>query len=157
LPAPTWTKRPNAKDELRARAEKLRGDGRSVNEIALELGVAKSTAYQWVKHLPLDQDFETRARRRAHSKLMTDAQREQHRQARDAARTETVAAAAGWVRSLRHRELMLVGAAIYRCEGSKAKPWRPNDFRVRFTNSDPMLVILFLRFVEALGMPRSAL
>ncbi|MFC0528174.1 hypothetical protein [Phytohabitans kaempferiae] len=44
VPPPAWTRRPNAKDELRARAEELRAEGRSVNDIALALGVSKSTA-----------------------------------------------------------------------------------------------------------------
>ncbi|HEX2772100.1 MAG TPA: resolvase, partial [Micromonosporaceae bacterium] len=52
---------------------------------------------------------------------------------------------------------LLIGAAIYWCEGTKAKPWRPNDCRVRLVNSDPMLVLLFLRFLEALGVPLASL
>jgi hypothetical protein len=40
VPPPAWTRRPNAKDELRARAIELRGEGWSVNDIALELQVA---------------------------------------------------------------------------------------------------------------------
>ncbi|SCF37490.1 Homeodomain-like domain-containing protein [Micromonospora viridifaciens] len=47
VPPPEWTRRPNAKDAQRAEAVRLRADGRSVNEIAQQLGVAKSTAYQW--------------------------------------------------------------------------------------------------------------
>lgn len=85
---------------------------------------------------------------------MTDAQWAGHRAARDAARADTVAATAGWVKQLRYRELVLVGAAIYWAEGTKAKPWRPNDCRVRFVNSDPALITLFLRFVAAMGVPR---
>ncbi|SCL55676.1 hypothetical protein GA0070606_2480 [Micromonospora citrea] len=68
-----------------------------------------------------------------------------------------MAKVAAWVKQLRHRELVLVGAAIYWCEGGKAKPWRPNDCRVKFINSDPVLVLLFLRFVEALGVAPAAL
>lgn len=49
VPAPEWTRRPNAKDELRARAVRLRREGWSVNDIAAELGVAKSTAWEWTK------------------------------------------------------------------------------------------------------------
>ncbi|SCL18614.1 hypothetical protein GA0070624_1569 [Micromonospora rhizosphaerae] len=88
---------------------------------------------------------------------MTDAQWSAHRAARDAARAATVAATAAWVRRLRYRELVLLGAAIYWCEGGKAKPWRPHDCRVKFINSDPLLVTLFLRFLDALGVPRAAL
>jgi transposase-like protein len=55
---PAWTRRPNAKDELRVQALRLRADGWSVNDLAVRLGVAKSTAYAWVKHVPLDPDAE---------------------------------------------------------------------------------------------------
>ncbi|MEV6370007.1 helix-turn-helix domain-containing protein [Micromonospora musae] len=148
---------PYPEDDLYAQAVRLRSQGCSVPSIAQRLGVAKSTAYRWVGHLPLPDDEEARARRRAHSKVMTDAQWAGHRAARDAARAETVAATAGWVKHLRYRELVLIGAAIYWAEGTKAKPWRPNDCRVRFVNSDPALVTLFLRFVAAMGVPRADL
>ncbi|MEU4777660.1 helix-turn-helix domain-containing protein [Micromonospora sp. NPDC023633] len=143
---------------LHEEALRLRRRGCTVPEIAKRVGVARSTAYQWVRHLPIDLDSEeVRARRRAHSKAMTDAQWGEYRAARDAARAETVAKVAAWVKRLRYRELVLVGAAIYWCEGGKAKPWRPNDCRLKFINSDPTLVLLFLRFVEALGVARTAL
>ncbi|GIJ25869.1 hypothetical protein Vqi01_10310 [Micromonospora qiuiae] len=158
VPAPEWTRRPNAKDDLRAEAERLRATGLSVPEIARRLAVSRSTAYLWVRHMPLHRDEEEeRQRRRAHSKVMTDAQWEQHRRARDAARATTVEATAAWVKDLRYRELVLVGAALYWAEGAKAKPWRPHDCRVRFVNSDPALIGLFVRFVEALGERREGL
>src|SRR4051794_32078929 len=53
---PEWTRRPNAKDDLRERALEMRRQGWSVNDLAIHLGVAKSTAYLWVKHIPLDPD-----------------------------------------------------------------------------------------------------
>ena len=53
----------------------------------------------------------------------------------------------------RTAKLVLIGAAIYWCEGGKAKPWRPDDCRIKFINSDPLLVALFLRFLDALGVP----
>lgn len=143
---------------LRQEAIRLRQAGCPVPEIARRVGVARSTAYLWVRHLPLDRDTEeARARRRAHSKVMTDALWADHRAARDAARAETVAKAAVWVGALRHRELVLVGAAMYWAEGTKAKPWRPHDCRVRFVNSDPMLITLFLRFLEEMGVRRETL
>lgn len=41
-PPPEWTRRPNAKDELRAKARELRGQGMDYEEIAAAIGVAKS-------------------------------------------------------------------------------------------------------------------
>ncbi|WKU04089.1 helix-turn-helix domain-containing protein [Micromonospora sp. HUAS LYJ1] len=55
---PARTRSPAARDDLRAAAVALRGEGRSVGDIAARLGVAKSTAYLWVRHLPLDPDEE---------------------------------------------------------------------------------------------------
>jgi transcriptional regulator with XRE-family HTH domain len=54
LPVPAWTRRPNAKDQVRARAVALRAQGWSVPDIARELGVARSTAWLWVREQPLD-------------------------------------------------------------------------------------------------------
>ncbi|MEU9824508.1 resolvase [Micromonospora chersina] len=140
------------KPELHAKALILRREGCPVGEIAERLRVSKSTAYLWTRHLPLDPELVLR-RRRAGQQARADAQWSAHRAARDAARADTVAAAARWVRHLRYRELVLIGAAIYWCEGGKAKPWRPHDCRIKFVNSDPMLVTLFLRFLDALGVP----
>ncbi|MFF5174291.1 helix-turn-helix domain-containing protein [Micromonospora sp. NPDC000089] len=154
VPPPEWTRRPNAKDELRAAAVELRGQGRTVNEIADRLGVAKSTAYQWVRHLPLAADDEAAARRRAHSKVMTDARWAAHRQERDAAQAAVRAETRRMVGSLAGREVLLLGAALYWCEGTKSKPWRRHD-HVQFVNSDAGLLRLFLRFLDLCGFDRS--
>jgi transposase-like protein len=157
-PVPEWTRRPNAKDELRAQAVQLRVEGRTVPQIAAELQVAKSTAYQWVKHLPLDATVEQgRVRRQQHSKHMTDTRWDPHRQARDEERAAVNKAEAKWVGDRSDREVLLLGAATYWCEGAKAKPWRPNACRLTFINSDPALILMFVRYVELLGVRRSDL
>ncbi|MGN9911930.1 helix-turn-helix domain-containing protein [Phytohabitans sp. LJ34] len=157
VPPPEWTRRPNAKDELRARAIELRGQGMSVNAIADELEVSKSTAYLWVRHIPYDKDPEAeRARRRAHSKVMTDARWGEYRVARDELEADIRDKAAKWVGRLKDRELLIAGAVAYWCEGSKSKPWR-EQHELNFTNSDPGLVEIFLRFVEMLGVERRQL
>lgn len=157
VPPPEWTRRPNAKDDLRARAVELRGQGRSVNDIAQELGVSKSSAYLWVRHIPLDAAPEAeRARRRAHSKAMTDARWGEYRVARDEMEAGIRDKARRWVGTLKERDLLVAGAVAYWCEGAKSKSWRKQD-RLSFTNSDPGLVELFIRFVEALGVSRERL
>lgn len=110
LPPPEWTRRPNAKDDLRQRALELRAQGWSVTDIAAEVGIAKSTAWQWVRHLPLDPDSERAAQKRAHSELMTDARWSAHRAARDERRAAIAAEARDSVGELTARELLLVGA-----------------------------------------------
>src|SRR5947209_7509754 len=51
-PPPEWTRRPNAGDDLRARARELRGEGLDYEEIAAAVGVAKSSVSLWVRDLP---------------------------------------------------------------------------------------------------------
>lgn len=99
-----------------------------------------------MRHLPLDRDSERAKRKREHAKLMTEAQWQQHRVEREGERAAAVAAASAEVGCLSDREVLLLGAAIYWCEGSKGKPWRPAD-KVIFANSDPGLIGLFLRFL----------
>jgi hypothetical protein len=52
-PPPEWTRRPNAKDGLRARARELRDQGLDYEEIAAALGVAKSSVSLGVRDLPV--------------------------------------------------------------------------------------------------------
>ncbi|MEV0454602.1 helix-turn-helix domain-containing protein [Catellatospora methionotrophica] len=143
-----------AKPELREQAVLLREAGCTVPDIASRLGVARSTAFTWVRHLPLPETDERAARRREHSKRMTDAQWSVHRRERDERHREIVDTAAATVGRLSARELLLIGAVLYWSEGAKHKPWRPTDWQVTFTNSDPVLAELFLRFVESAGRAR---
>ena len=52
-PPPEWTRRPRAKDDLRARARELREQGLDLARIAAELGVSKSSVSGWVCDIPL--------------------------------------------------------------------------------------------------------
>src|SRR5262249_47973745 len=133
-----------------------RREGASVNDIALELGVARSTAWLWVKHIPLDADSERAQARAQHSKVMTDARWERHRMERGQRRDAVHDEAAATVGDLSDRDLLLLGAAIYWCEGTKSKPWR-EQFALQLVNTDPLLIELFLRFVEVLGRERGTL
>ena len=54
------------------------------------------------------------------------------------------------------RELVLALAVSYWCEGTKSKPWNPQE-RVKWMNSDPRLVLLFLEGLEQLGVHRDRL
>jgi hypothetical protein len=141
--------------ESRGRALALRGAGWSVNDIAREIGVAKSTAWLWVRHLPLDPNSERAARKRAHARTMSDSRWERHRRERDAAREGALAAAASEVGELTDRDVLLLGAAVYWCEGAKSKPWRRME-AIQFTNSDAGLVGLFLRFLRVAGVAGEA-
>jgi DNA-binding XRE family transcriptional regulator len=158
LPNPEWTVRPQAKDELRAEAVELRKGGCSVPDIARRLGVAKSTAFLWTRHLPLDPTPEhAEARVRRHMEHMREVRWEPHRRERDANRAAVNEREVAWVGALSDREVMLIGAVAYWCEGAKEKSWRKNDCALTFINSDERLILLFIRFVELLGVDRTLL
>jgi len=155
VPPPDWTRRPNAKDDLRAQALELREQGWSVNDLATKLGVAKSTAYLWVKHIPLDPNAERAREKQEHAALMIAGRWEEHRRERDRSQADIHAIAAEDVGELTDRELLMVGAAIYWCEGAKSKPWRRLD-RLTFINSDAGLLRLFLRFLALCGRDKDS-
>ena len=155
VPPHVWTRRPNAKDEKRAAARELRAQGLDYEEIADELGVAKSSVSLWVCDMPVPPRLsyeECRKRSAEGSRRYWAAER----QIRDARRASERAAATAEIGELTHREILIAGALAYWCEGSKSKPHRQAD-RVVFINSDPALIMFFLRFLDTAGVARGDL
>lgn len=147
---PEWTRRPNAKDHLRRQAVQLREQGWSVNDLAVRLGVAKSTAYAWVKHIPLDPDAERARHKQEHAAAMAAGRWDEQRAERDRRQAEVRAGVVAELGALTERDIVLGGALVYLCEGSKSKPWRRLD-RLTFINNDPRLHQLFLCFLRVHG------
>ncbi|MEU8237024.1 resolvase [Actinoplanes missouriensis] len=143
-------KRPHAKDHLRGEATRLRTDGWSLNDIATRLGVAKSTAFAWVGHIPLDPDSARATAKRELAKKRSAARWDEFRAERDRRQAEVWDLAARDVDALSDRDVLLMGAVAYWCEGRKSKPWARED-RLTFINSDPGLCGLFLRFLQLGG------
>src|ERR1700689_1526866 len=150
IPPPEWTLRPRAKDDLHARARELRAEGQPYDEIAAALGVSKGSVSLWVRDLPRPGrlSYEGPRRRNAEALAVYWAAR---RSERAVSRTAAVAAAASEIGELNDREVLIAGAIAYWCEGAKAKPHRPYD-RVTFINSDPGLILFFLRFLAVAGV-----
>ena len=116
-PPPQWTRRPNAKDDLRVKARQLRALGQDYEEIAATLGVAKSSVSLWVRDLPRVPRFSTpegKKRSAEGTRRYWAAQR----QASEASRSAVRAAAATEIGDLTNRELVIAGAIAYWCEGS---------------------------------------
>jgi hypothetical protein len=145
-PPQPWTWRPNAKDDLRARARNLREQGHDYDQIAAELRVSKSSVSLWVRDLPRPPGLSYQeCRRRAAEGVRRYWAVE--RSVREAEREATRVTAAAQIGRLNDREVLIAGAVAYWCEGSKNKPYRRID-RVSFVNSDPALITFFLRFLE---------
>lgn len=154
-PPPEWTRRPNAKDDVRERARELRVQGLDYEEIADALGVSKSSVSLWVRDIsrPARLSYEECRKRAAEG-----ARRywEAERPVRAAARAAIRDAAASQIGPLTDREVLIAGAIAYWCEGGKSKPHTRSD-RVVFINSDPALIRFFLRFLDVAGAPRASL
>jgi hypothetical protein len=149
-PPQLWTWRPNAKDDLRAKARDLRKQGLDYEEIVAELGVSKSSVSLWVRDMPRPPHLSYEECR----KRSADGGRRYWAvdgPIREAERKAISVAAAAQIGQLNDREVLISGAIAYWCEGSKNKPYRRTD-RVIFVNSDPALIKFFLRFLEAAGI-----
>lgn len=144
-PPPEWTKRPRAKDELRAKARELRLQGMTYDEIQVELGCSKSSISLWVRDLPrpgrlvrpagTDMTRAQQGRREAHER-------------RKAEYENTHVAAREAIGDITERELFLIGIALYWAEGAKAKP----HHQVKFVNSDPDMIRTFLAWLRMMGV-----
>lgn len=138
-PPPEWTKRPNAKDDLRDRARELRLQGWTYDQIQVELGCSKSSISLWVRDLPKPERREPTEQ----AKLAARKRWEQELAVRDEGRQRTKAKAAQEIGELSDRELFITGVALYWAEGTKDKPHARRE-RVTFVNSDPSMIRLFL-------------
>ncbi|MEW2295085.1 hypothetical protein ABZ719_20650 [Streptomyces sp. NPDC006743] len=151
-PAPEWTKRPNAKDDLRDRARGLRLRGWTYDQIQTELGCSKSSISLWVRDLPKPE------RKRSSEEAAAIAKRgwEAALQSREEERRRTKAAAKEAVGDLSDREVFLAGVVLYWAEGAKDKPYSRRE-RLQFINSDPNVIRLFLRWLDLLEVERERL
>ncbi|MFB6436938.1 hypothetical protein ACFCVY_09155 [Streptomyces sp. NPDC056411] len=144
-PPPEWTKRPNAKDDLRAKARELRREGRTYDQIVAELDVSKSSVSLWVRDLPKPR----KSREALHQ--MSEARWAPHREARDRAIQQIRSEATAQIGEITDRELFLTGIGLYWSEGSKSKPHRRSE-RVTFINSDPGMIQVYLAWLALLGV-----
>ncbi|MFJ5102419.1 hypothetical protein [Streptomyces sp. NPDC088554] len=148
-PPPKWTKRPNAKDDLRTKARELRLKGLTYDQIQLELGCSKSSISRWVRDLPKParrepkEQAELAARKRWDHELAV----------RDEERQRTKAGAAAEIGTMSERELFMAGVTLYWAEGTKDKPYDRRE-SLLFINSDPNVIKLYLRWLELLEVPR---
>ncbi|MEU8977446.1 hypothetical protein [Streptomyces sp. NPDC048309] len=151
-PAPEWSRRPNAKDGLRDRARELRLQGRTYDQIQVELGCSKSSISLWVRDLPKPDRKRTTEEASAIAKRGWEATMRQ----RQKERQQTKQAAAEEIGTVSDRELFLVGVGLYWAEGAKDKPYDRRE-NVTFVNSDPAMIRVFLAWLDLLGVERERL
>ncbi|KPC83336.1 MULTISPECIES: hypothetical protein [Streptomyces] len=149
-PAPAWTKRPNAKDDLRAKARELRLQGMTYDQIQVELGCSKGSISLWVRDLPKPK----RSRSAVEQARLAGRMRWDHElTVRDAERQQTKSTAKAEIGDLTDRELLLIGVGLYWAEGTKDKPYDRRE-NLTFVNSDPGMIETYLAWLAAVGVTR---
>lgn len=135
-------------------AYKLRASGRSYTEIVRLLGVPKSTLSNWFSGVVLSDEAKTRINERGQKKSVDALIKRNILQTHEAQKRayQTRNNAKQNIGKISGRDLFLIGVALYWAEGYK-KPMVRNgriitSHYVGFTNSDPLLIALFLRFIR---------
>lgn len=128
----------------RARARDLRSQGWTYTEICAELGVSKSSVSLWCRDVEVDEALlDGRRRDRYLAGNLAATKRPSRLQlAREAEIEACNDEAVAWLGELERRDLFIAGIALYAGEGAKT------DGAVKFANSDPRMVELFLRWLR---------
>jgi predicted transcriptional regulator len=129
-----------AKRDLQQEARRLRLEGRSVKEIVVMLGVAKSSVSVWVRDIKLTDEQKTELhQRRGQFGERNHGSRVNREQGLE---TRLAFQRAGRERARENRPLHLAGCMLYWAEGAKGRNG------VYFVNSDPNMIVFFMRFLR---------
>lgn len=115
------------------RARELRAQAWTLQDIATELGVSKSSVSVWVRDVEFVPNPRRAGRRRSPSRLQLAKQEEIE---------ALLAEGRERIGRLTEREFLVAGTALYAGEGTKA------DGKVGFTNTNPELVAFFLAWLR---------
>lgn len=139
--------------EEKKKAISLRKEGRSLSYISKALAVSKGSVSTWVKNVAMD--IEKKKALDERGKKIALAALAQHAQTRTVQAIDRALLirqkAKNEIGSMDIQTLRIVGAALYWAEGykreyghSKAK----TSHAVSFANTDPQMVMIFLRFLQ---------
>lgn len=130
---------------LRKRAIELRQCGLSYSEIRDRVPVSKFTLSIWLNSVELTEEQKKRlAEVNRQAGIAGAKKRRDMRRGRQQRIYESTMKTVG---PITPRELWLMGTVLYWAEGAKEKEYRPGS-GVEFTNSDPVLVRLFLKWIQ---------
>jgi len=123
----------------------LRKQGKSYNEIAKILKAPKSTLSFWLRNIKMPPEIERKfwnETRKKWARSITAFNKKQAEVARQRAEKLQENAAKD-IEALSEKELLLVGTALYWAEGYKKRRGA-----LQFSNSDPMMIKLMMRFFD---------
>ena len=135
-------------------ALKLRLSGKSYSEITVMLGVPKATLSGWFNGLEIPDEVKERLAQRTHQKALAAILKHNHIQThiaqQNARNTRNIAKAE--IKQLTGRDVFMLGTSLYWAEGYKRPKMEKGKIKthhpVSLSNSDPSLVIIFLKFLR---------
>lgn len=131
-------------------AIKLRYEGRSLNEICLSLGVAKSSVSLWVRDIQLTDEQKKHLTQKGFYREAVEKRRLSRLSSEEAKRQLIISSAQKSIKKITKKQLWLMGVMLYWAEGGKTQR------AVRFSNGDPeMIKIMMIFFREICEVPEA--
>lgn len=128
----------------------MRKKGMSYSQIKDSLKISKSTLSNWLSSMPLS---EKRIRElRADSPIRIERFRNTMKTKRDVKNKIAYDRIAKKIGTISQREFLIAGLFLYWAEGSKTK-----TFAIGLTNTNPNMLILFIRWLEFFDIPKTKL
>jgi hypothetical protein len=128
----------------------MRKKGMSYSQIKEKLKISKSTLSGWLSDMPLS---EKRIRElQADSPIRIERYRNTMRAKRDAKNKIAYQNIAKKIGDISDREFLIAGLFLYWAEGSKTK-----NFSIGLTNTNPTMLILFIRWLKFFDVSKSKL
>ena len=139
-----------ARKQDKQKALIMRKKGMSYSQIKEKLGVGKGTLSGWLYNMPLSDE---RIRElRANSPVRIEKFRNTMRAKREAKNKIAYQNIAQRIGAISAREFLIAGLFLYWAEGSKTK-----NFSIGLTNTNPNMLILFIRWLKFFNVPKSKL
>lgn len=131
--------------KLKDEALDLRSQGMSYSEIQKYVPVSKSSLSLWLRHIALSSEQHRRLSNKSKEsrKLGSMALKKARIEKTDRIFSKSIEE----MRTISSRDLWLIGIALYWSEGAKQKENNPSQ-RVVFSNSDPLMTKLFLKWLK---------
>ena len=133
-----------AKSRLKIEARKMRAEGKSIKDIARNLGVSSSTASLWCRDVKLSQkqviQLEKNSKDPFYGRRLSYSLKQQL--ARKVKEEQIKSEARSLIENLSDREKLIAGTALYWAEGFK------KDKMVGFANTDPEMITFILNKIS---------
>jgi len=118
----------------------LRTKGLSINEIAKQLHVAKSSVSTWVRHVIISPKQYNTLLQRSHTTEVIEKRRHSRLLNEETKRNIIISEAQKQITKISNKELWLMGVMLYWAEGGKTQRM------VRFSNGDPEMIKIMMEF-----------